>query len=129
MGLALSSAIFSNVLKGSLNSLSDPLPESVKQGILAAILRVPDLQALTESEKTGVLDSYMDASHAVFILWVPIMGVCLLLCFFIKDKGLTRKEEKPVIVQERSTIEMDRDNEISGESDVEMQREGVDEKK
>ena len=129
LGLALSSAIFSNVLKGSLNSLSDPLPESVKQGILAAILRVPDLQALTESEKTGVLDSYMDASHAVFILWVPIMGVCLLLCFFIKDKGLTRKEEKPVIVQERSTIEMDRDNEISGESDVEMQREGVDEKK
>ena len=43
------------------------------------------------------------------------MGVCLLLCFLIKDKGLTRPEEKPQI-QETSCIEAG-----IGESDLEMQ--------
>lgn len=43
------------------------------------------------------------------------MGVCLLLCFLIKDKGLTRPEEKPQM-QETSISEA-----AAGESDLEMQ--------
>ena len=27
-------------------------------------------------------------------MWVPLMGACFLLCFLIKDRGLTRPEEK-----------------------------------
>jgi predicted MFS family arabinose efflux permease len=115
VGLALSSAVFSNVLKKRLNSLSTPLPESFKEEILDSILRVPDLSALTNLEKEEVLNAYMSGSKAVFIVWVPIMGVCLLLCFLIKDKGLTRPEEKPQ-VQDMSSSEV-----VAGESDVEMQ--------
>jgi len=37
---------------------------------------------------------YMSASRAVFTMWAPIMGACLLLCFLIKDRGLQRKEDK-----------------------------------
>jgi hypothetical protein len=103
------------VLKKRLNSLSTPLPESFKEEILDSILRVPDLSALTNLEKEGVLNAYMSGSKAVFIVWVPIMGVCLLLCFLIKDKGLTRPEEKPE-VQDMSSSEV-----VAGESDVEMQ--------
>lgn len=128
LGLALSSAVFSNQLKKSLNSLSNPLPTSVKAGILDAILRVPDLSALSDVEKEEVLDSYMSASHAVFLLWVPLMGACLLLCFLIEDKGLTRPEEKSQ-VQEASGSQTEVEIETSGESDVEMQAQNGSEKK
>ncbi|KAL3421986.1 hypothetical protein PVAG01_06142 [Phlyctema vagabunda] len=94
IGLALSSAVFSNVLSKRLDSLSSPLPGTFKSEILASILRVPDTSSLTTVEREGVLDAYMSASTAVFTFWVPIMGVCLLLCILIKDRGLRRAEEK-----------------------------------
>jgi len=94
IGLALSSTIFSNVLKKRLDSLSTTLPTGFKAQILQSILRVPDLGGLTAVQRQEVLDSYMGASKAVFYLWVPVMGACLVLCVLIKDKGLKRKEEK-----------------------------------
>jgi MFS family permease len=95
LGLALSSAVFSNVLSKSLDSLSVPLPAGVQSSILASILRVPDLPTLSTVQQSEVLDAYMRASKGVFYMWVPLMGSCLALCFLIKDKGLTRPEEKP----------------------------------
>jgi predicted MFS family arabinose efflux permease len=115
LGLALSSAVFSNSLKKSLNSLSTPLSESVRSGILAAILRVPDLSTLSRTDREEVLNSYMSASHAVFIMWVPLMAVCLVLCIMIKDKGLTRPEEKPHVQETSSSVVED-----SAQSDVEI---------
>lgn len=49
---------------------------------------------LTETQMDEVLDAYLAGSRSVFIMWVPLMGVCFLLCFLIKDRGLTRPEEK-----------------------------------
>jgi predicted MFS family arabinose efflux permease len=95
LGLALSSAVFSNVLSKSLDSLSVPLPAGVQSSILASILRVPDLPTLSTIQQSEVLDAYMSASKGVFYMWVPLMGSCLALSFLIKDKGLTRPEEKP----------------------------------
>ncbi len=95
LGLALSSVIFSSALKKSLYTASTPLPSIVKSGILAAILRVPDLSELTFIEKEEVLDAYMSASKAVFTIWAPMIAACLILCIFIKDRGLQRPEEKP----------------------------------
>jgi hypothetical protein len=94
LGLSLSSAVFSNVLKRSLNSFSVPLPASIKNSILESILRVPDLSTLTTTQRSAVLDAYMSASKGVFYVWVPLMCTCLALCLLIKDKGLTRPEEK-----------------------------------
>lgn len=76
LGLAISSAIFSNALKQALNS-APAVPEDVKAGILAAILRVPDLSKLSSIQKEEVLNSYMHASRSVFLIWAPIM-VCSL---------------------------------------------------
>jgi len=61
---------------------------------LASILKAPDLSNVTEAIKESVLNGYMAASRAVFVVWVPLIGVCLLLCFLIKDKGLQRPEER-----------------------------------
>lgn len=68
VGLALSSAVFSNVLKKRLNSLSTSLPASFKEEILASILRVPNLSTLTNVQKEEVLNAYMSGSKAVFIV-------------------------------------------------------------
>ncbi|KAE8453378.1 hypothetical protein EG329_010239 [Mollisiaceae sp. DMI_Dod_QoI] len=123
LGLAMSSTIFSNALKKSLNKATS-VPEDVKAGILAAILRVPDLSKLSSVEKEEVLDSYMHASRAVFILWPCALCGCLLLCVLIKDKGLTRPEEKQ---QAQDTPETSGSSlaEATGESDVEMQAEAA----
>jgi MFS family permease len=124
LGLALSSAVFSNVLKKSLNSVSVPLSEIVKSKILDAVLRVPDLSILNRVERDEVLDSYMDASRAVFIIWVPMMGVCLALCVFIKDKGLQRQEEHDNVQEQKQGQIINSDDveiDIGGGSDVEIQ--------
>ncbi|KAF4637646.1 hypothetical protein G7Y89_g431 [Cudoniella acicularis] len=116
LGLALSSTVFSNVLKKSLGSITTPLPDGYTNEILASILRVPDLTALSGVQKEEVLGAYMDASKGVFTIWAPIMGVCLALCVLIKDKGLQRAEEKEQAAPvEMSTSERD----IIGGSDEE----------
>ena len=88
--------------------------------ILASILHVPDLSLLSDDQREEVLNAYMSGSHAVFIVWVPIMGLCLLLCFLINDRGLIRPDEK---VQEKPQIPVLSSSEHghSNESDVEMQ--------
>jgi hypothetical protein len=73
-------------------------------------LSVPNISTLTNTQKEEVLGAYMAGSRGVFIMWLPIMGVCLLLCLLIKDKGLQRPEEKPQVVEVSN----------SGESDLEM---------
>jgi hypothetical protein len=116
LGLALSSTVFSNKLKKSLDSLSIPLPGAFKAEILDSILRVPDLTTLSVAQRVEVLDSYMAASKTVFIVWVPIMGACLGLCVLIKDKGLQRPEEKPALPETSGS-----DTGASGESNLELQ--------
>lgn len=116
LGLALSSAVFSNVLKKSLNSISTALPAGYESGVLAAILKVPDLSGLTSVQANEVLDAYMSASRAVFLLWAPIIGACLILCVFIKDKGLQRAEEKKT-----EPAEVSGSDGHAGESDLEAQ--------
>ncbi|KAH9219937.1 MFS multidrug transporter-like protein [Leptodontidium sp. 2 PMI_412] len=115
-GLAICSAVFSHSLKKSLNSSSPPVSFDLKSDILATILSVPNVTNLSSVEKEQVLDAYMDASRALFILWLPVMGICLALCLLIVDNGLTRPEEK---VKSPDTSEPQ--TRIAGDSDIEMQ--------
>lgn len=82
-GLALSSAVFSNALKGALKT-AGAVPEDVKSGVLSAILRVPDLSQLSLVQQEEVLNSYMHASKAVFFVWAPFM-----VCCFLKEYVIT----------------------------------------
>lgn len=81
-GLAVSAA----VLQTSLHSA---LPLGLKHlsrytYSLSSIAEGPD--------KETVLGSYATASRNVFIMQVPLMGICLAGCLLIKDFGLQRKE-------------------------------------
>jgi len=76
-GLAISAAVLQTVLRISL-------PEEYKY-LASNVYAVPKVQG---PEFEGVLDAYMAASRAVFILQVPIMGVCLLGSVFLTDHGL-----------------------------------------
>jgi EmrB/QacA subfamily drug resistance transporter len=123
LGLAMSSAVFSNVLSTHLANASTPLPAGRVEAILASVLRVQDLTMLTDVQRNEVLDAYMAASHGVFTVWVPLMGLCLMGCVMIQDKGLVRAEEKQKLEAERSGTEAEVEPRTESETlgDVEMQ--------
>lgn len=81
-GLAVSAAVLQGTLRAHL-----PAELSHVASSSYAIQNVP------ESDLGVVLDAYMAASHAVFILQVPLIGLCLLGCCLIRDKGLQRSDE------------------------------------
>ncbi|KXJ94622.1 major facilitator superfamily domain-containing protein [Microdochium bolleyi] len=74
--------------------------------VLQAVLRaqLPDgFQGLADKSYAGggeeravemVLDAYMAASRGVFILQIPFIGLCLLGCIFLKDRGLGHPEDR-----------------------------------
>jgi MFS family permease len=76
-GLAISAAVLQAVLRANLPA---------EYSYLAS-----DTYSLKSFSGPGfdeVLDAYMAASRAVFILQVPLIGTCFLGCFFVKDRGL-----------------------------------------
>ena len=100
VGLALSAALFSNILKQRLNSLSTPLPLHFEEEILASILRVPNLSMLTNVQKHEVLNAYMSGSKAVFtmvcidghpalLFHAPLRSVCFFLALDIPSRFAT----------------------------------------
>jgi len=84
-GLAISAAILQNTLRASLPPQFQNLSHSVYSK--------PDYSLYSVADQNLILDAYEKASHAVFILYAPVAGICLLLCIFVKDRGLQRQEE------------------------------------
>lgn len=108
VGLAVSASVFSNILKAHLKRVDIALPNGAYEIIASNVLSPPTEAfvhgAWSSVQKSEVYDAYMAGMKGVFYLWVPLMGICFLLCFLIKDRGLQRKEEKddiPVIDQHR----------------------------
>ncbi|KHN98953.1 Major facilitator superfamily domain, general substrate transporter [Metarhizium album ARSEF 1941] len=82
VGLAVSAAIMQAVLRRALPREYASLSSST--------FDVPDVAG---GFPPGVLDAYMSASYAVFAMQVPLVGICFLGTFFIKDKGLAFADE------------------------------------
>lgn len=91
-GLAISATVLANVLQTRMDAA---IPDDIQDanGIFNSPYDVPNLSALTPTQREGALNAYMAASRAVFILMVPLMGLCLVGCLFVKDNGLKRPEE------------------------------------
>lgn len=69
---------------------------------------------MTDAQWTSILLAYTKASHAVFILQVPLIGVCFLACVFVRDRGLERPKEPEEIEEEkRRAEEAERDAEAA----------------
>ncbi|OIW23406.1 MFS general substrate transporter [Coniochaeta ligniaria NRRL 30616] len=80
VGLAVSAAVLQSTLRGHLPSHLSYLAEST--------YTLPSDLNLSATDMDSLLDSYMYASRAVFILQVPLIGLCLIGCLMIRDRGL-----------------------------------------
>ncbi|KAL4787689.1 major facilitator superfamily domain-containing protein [Aspergillus varians] len=84
-GLAVSGAILQATLRSHLPSGYKHLSDSSYS--------LPARSSVPEDVWGGIVDAYTQASRAVFILQVPLIGVCFLACLLIKDHGLERPKE------------------------------------
>jgi hypothetical protein len=85
VGPAVSAAILQNTLRASL-------PERF-QDLAHSVYTKPNYSLYDAADQEVILNAYEKASHAVFVLYAPVAGICLLCCVFVKDRGLQRKEE------------------------------------
>lgn len=86
VGLACSSQLLQSSLRKSVPANLAPL--------VSSSYHLPDLSDLSSEERAQIAQAYAKASHIVFVSFAPMMGVCLIICVFIKDRGLARKKEK-----------------------------------
>lgn len=92
-GLAISAAILQATLRSNLPSEFAYLAQSTYS--------LPSRSSLTDVQWAEILLTYTKASHAVFILQVPLIGSCFLACIFVRDRGLERPKEPEEIEQEK----------------------------
>jgi MFS family permease len=98
VGLAISAAVLQNSLKKALP------PDFASLAL--STYSTPDFVALGASpaQKQEILQAYAHASRTVFVMNVPFIGLCLLGCLLIKDRGLRRPDEvqEPINSKDRS---------------------------
>lgn len=92
IGLAVSAAVLQATLRKKL-------PAAYVDEIASRPYAVPDLAKFPVADADAILDAYMAASHAVFTLLVPLIGLCFIGCVLIRDRGLQGpKPDAPVPV-------------------------------
>lgn len=104
-GLAISAAILQATLRSHLPSKFAYLTHSSYS--------LPSRSNLTDGEWAQVLLAYAKASHAVFILQVPLIGACFLACVFLRDRGLERPKEPEEIEEKRRKAQAEKDAEAA----------------
>ncbi|OKL60999.1 hypothetical protein UA08_03671 [Talaromyces atroroseus] len=85
VGLAISAAILQSVLKANLPAGYEYLTRTT--------YALPDQGSIPAADWDAIVQAYIKASHTVFIFQVPLVGACVLGCFFIRDKGLQKQED------------------------------------
>lgn len=99
------------------SSLKSNLPPQYQQFAGSAYSR-PNMDTFTEKDRNIILDAYMKANRTIFIFLAPIMGVCLLMCVLVKDRGLEHPVE-PAVVDDSET------ESVRDEKKIEEVEEGV----
>ncbi|KAK1141476.1 hypothetical protein N8T08_009016 [Aspergillus melleus] len=84
-GLAVSAALLQATLKSNLPSGFEHLAHSTYS--------LPARAGVSDADWSQILNAYAKASRSVFILQVPLIGVCFVACLLIRDRGLERPKE------------------------------------
>ncbi|ODV96911.1 hypothetical protein PACTADRAFT_15421 [Pachysolen tannophilus NRRL Y-2460] len=108
VGLAFCSLIYSNTILNKVNA-DENLSSSTKIYIEDNLYSKIDISSIDPSEVSIVQQYFMDAIKNIFYLWFPLMILCLLTSFFLKDHGLTCIDE-----EERNKKKEDEIESISG---------------
>ena len=123
VGLVISAVTLQNKLKANL-------PEDFKY-LAMSTYSSPDLSTASPDTRNTVLNAYANASKTVFILNVPFIAICLLGCIFVKDHGLSRKDEviigKAETVAQTTTVKKDGKQNASEETSSKTSSEDVQE--
>lgn len=82
IGLAIGNAVLNNVFSASLPA---SIPAALKAELKKDFVLPAGLSAQLRDE---ILDAYMKGIKDVFILFIPIVGLCLIMCLFIKVGSL-----------------------------------------
>jgi MFS family permease len=85
IGLAVSAAILQSTLRASL-------PDQFRN-LAHSVYSKPDYSKYDAADTDVILSAYEKAGLAVFKFYAPVAGICLICCFFVKDRGLQRAEE------------------------------------
>ncbi|GIJ88508.1 hypothetical protein Asppvi_007432 [Aspergillus pseudoviridinutans] len=101
-GLAVSAAILQATLRSNLPNGYQYLAHSTYS--------LPSPSDISASDWSQILDAYAKASRGVFILQVPLIGLCFAACLFIRDRGLERPKE-PGEEEERNAAQQKSDEE------------------
>lgn len=104
-GLAISAAVLQAALRSNLPTKFAYLAESSYS--------LPSRANISATEWTSILLSYSKASHTVFVVQVPLIGVCFLACIFVRDRGLERPKEPEEIEEEKRKAQEERDAEAA----------------
>ena len=97
VGLAVSAALLQATLRSNLPSQLSYLADSTYS--------IPSQSSVSAEEWNEILSSYSKASHSVFILQVPLIGVCFLACALVRDRGLERVKDPEEIEEEKQKAE------------------------
>ncbi|KAJ5554649.1 hypothetical protein N7513_004608 [Penicillium frequentans] len=97
VGLAVSAALLQATLRSNLPSQLSYLADSSYS--------IPSQSSVSAKEWNEILSSYSKASHSVFILQVPLIGVCFLACALVRDRGLERVKDPEEIEEEKRKAE------------------------
>ncbi|KAL3460969.1 major facilitator superfamily domain-containing protein [Aspergillus heterothallicus] len=91
-GLAVSGAVLQATMRSHLPSGYEYLSDSTYS--------LPSQDSVSPDVWTGIVNAYAQASKAVFILQVPLIGVAFLACLLIRDHGLERPKDADEIAEE-----------------------------
>ncbi|PYH45827.1 MFS transporter [Aspergillus saccharolyticus JOP 1030-1] len=97
MGGACGLAVSAALLQASLRS---NLPAGYKD-VAHSSYTLPSRDGISDFDWEQILDAYAKASHSVFILQVPLIGICLIACLLIRDRGLERPKDAHEIEEEK----------------------------
>lgn len=113
-GLAISAGVLQVTLRNNLHSEYKYLASSTYS-----------LPQLTGPGQDTVLDAYKSASRNTFIIQAPMMGLCLLGCLLIKDKGLEPSNERVAREAAASAIAMENMEQITPEEKMNTLRQSM----
>ena len=104
-GLAACGTIYNNVVRKNLRG-ADMLP-AVQEQLDKSILSVP--VGATPAEEDFIVAAYGDAIDKIFIMFIPVGGLCVICSLFVKDKSIEKEVVKDVEKDSASLCERAQD--------------------
>lgn len=96
---------------------------SIARSIGSNAFKTPDLTNFPEAQRKAVVEAFTHGFRIVFIIWVPLLGICLLTCLLIKDTGLERAEEKDASIVPDPPQSRDVEKKVADTRDVDALQE------